>query len=124
MKCKEILLSGAAMFVAVAGPGTSAWAATTVTIGSSGKTFASSAVQCAVNPSDVLAPMVQAGLFNPKPTTSAVVSLNGTSSATVTAADPDVDVWLADGSNKVVVALSKKVADTYLFAVSTNMCDR
>jgi hypothetical protein len=122
MKSREFLLSGAAMLVAVVGPGASAWAATTVTIGGSGKTYASNAVQCAANASGVSAPMVEAGLFNPKPTTSAVVSLNGAFNASVTAAAPAADVWLADGSNKVVVALSKKVADTFAFTVSPGMC--
>ena len=122
MKGREVLLSGAALLVAVAVPGTSAWAAT-VTIGSSGKTFASSAVQCAKNPDTAsMMAMVEAGLFNPKSTTSAVVSLNGAFSANVTAADPVADVWLADGDNRVVVALSKKVADTYAFNVSPGMC--
>lgn len=122
MKSREILLSGVAMFAAAAGPSTSAWAATNVTIGASGKTFASSTVQCASNPSGVNAPKVQAGLFNPKPNTSAVVSLNGAVTANVTTADPVADVWLADGSSKVVVALSKKVADTYAFNVAPGMC--
>jgi hypothetical protein len=124
MKYGEVLLSGAAMLVAAVAPGRSAWAATTVQIGSSGKTFASSAVQCVTNPTGVSAPMVQAGLFNPKPTTTAVVSLNGTVyGASVTAAEPVADVWLAVGSNKVVVALSKKVADAYTFNVNAGMCN-
>ena len=123
MKRSEVLLGAVAMFVAVAGPGTSAWAATTVTIGGSGKTFVSGAVQCVTNPGGVSAPMVQAGLFNPKPTTTADVSLNGAVKASVTAAAPVADVWLADGSNKVVVALSKKVADTYAFTVIAGMCN-
>ena len=122
MNGREVLLSGAALLVAVAGPGTSAWAAT-VTIGGSGKTFASSAVQCAKNPdTGSMMAMVEAGLFNPKSTTSAFVSLNGDFIANVTAADAVADVWLKDGGNKVVVALSKKVADTYAFNVSPGMC--
>jgi hypothetical protein len=124
MKSREVLLRGAAVLVAVAGPGTSAWAATTVTIGGSGKTFASSAVQCAVNSAGVSAPMVQAGLFNPKPSTSAEVSINGVVHASVTAAEPVADVLLVDGSIKVVVALSKKVADTYAFTVIPGMCNQ
>jgi len=124
MNSRVALLSGVAIFAAVAGPGASAWAATTVQIGNSGKTFASSAVQCAVNPATNLsAPMVQAGLFNPKPSTTAVVWLNDTIvDASVTAADPVADVWLATGANTVVVALSKKVADTYAFTVIAGMC--
>jgi hypothetical protein len=123
MKSREVLLSGVAMLVAAAGPSTSAWAATTVQVGSSGKTFASSAVQCAVNPDGFSAPTVQAGLFNPKPATTAVVSLNSTVvDASVTATDPIADVWLATGNNTVVVALSKKVTDTYAFTVIEGMC--
>jgi hypothetical protein len=117
------LLSGAAVLIAIAAPGTSAWAATTVTIGGSGKTFASSAVQCVKHPTTgSTKAMVEAGLFNPKSTTSAVVSLNGAFIADVTAADAVADVWLADGNNKVVVALGKKVADAYAFTVSPGMC--
>ncbi len=123
MKSGEVLLGGVAMLVAIAGTTTSAWGATTVTIGTSGKTFASGAVQCAVNPRGVSAPTVQAGLFNPKPAPTAVVSLNGAVvDPTVTAADPVADVWLATGKNTVVVTLSKKVADTYAFTVVEGMC--
>ena len=112
------------MLVVAAGPSSSAWAATTVTIGSSGKTFASTTAQCATDPADgKIKPKVEAGLFNPKSTTSAVVSLNGAYSATVTAADAAAEVWLADGTNNVVVALSKKVADKYAFTVVEGMCN-
>jgi hypothetical protein len=123
MKCREVLLGAVAVYAAAVGAGTPAWAATTVTVGGSGKTFASGAVQCVAKPGGVSAPMVQAGLFNPKPATSGVVSLNGAVvDASLTAADPVADVWLADGNNKVVVALSKKVADAYAFTVSAGMC--
>jgi len=99
-------------------------AATTVQIGPSGKTFASSAVQCAAHPaSGTPKAMVEAGLFNPKRNTSANVSLDGAPVANVTTADPVAQVWLADGSNTVVVALSKKVADRYHFTVAPGQCD-
>ena len=42
--------------------------------------------------------------------------------ANVTSDDPAADVWLADGNNTVVVALSKKTADTYTFTVQPGMC--
>ena len=100
-----------------------AFAATTVQIGASGKTYASSAVQCASNPvTGQMAPKVDAGLFNPKPLVSAVVALNGSPLKTVTAADPTAAVWLAVGSNAVVVALSKRVADRYAFTVGAGQC--
>jgi len=76
--------------------GAPVWAAT-VQVGTSGKTFASSMVQCAANPTTgVQSPVVEAGLFNPTAKASATVSLNGTSVATVTAAVPTTNVWLAD----------------------------
>ena len=50
MKRKKILSSGVAAFVAVMALGAPAWAATTVQVGASGKTYASSVVQCAANP--------------------------------------------------------------------------
>jgi hypothetical protein len=97
------------------------WADTTV--GASGKTYASSAVQCAANPTTgEQSPVVEAGLFNPKSNTSAAVSLNGVSVATVTANNPATNAWLADGDNTVVVALSKNTADSYAFTVQPGMC--
>ncbi|MDO9283890.1 MAG: hypothetical protein Q7U26_03265 [Aquabacterium sp.] len=118
------MLAAAAAVVAAAGPGASAWAGTTVQIGSSGKTYASSAVQCVTHPTTgTYKPMVAAGLFNPKPGTSATVSLNGGPVMTVTTADPSADVWLAEGNNTVTVALSRKVADRYAFTVAAGQCD-
>ncbi len=123
MQGKRLALSTAAACAAFMAVGTSAWAATTVQIGSSGKTFASSAVQCAADPdTGELAPVVQAGLFNPKSNASATVLLAGTRVANLTSADPVTDVWLADGSNTVIVALNRKTADSYQFTVQTGMC--
>jgi uncharacterized membrane protein len=80
-------------------------------------------VQCAANPTTgKQAPVIDAGLFNPKQGASATVSLNGTSVATVTDVTPATNVWLADGNNTVVVALSKRTADSYAFTVQPGMC--
>lgn len=112
----------------VAGTGAMALGATGVAaanqVGASGKTYASSAVACAVNPaSNQLAPVVEAGLLNPKRNVSAAVTLDGTFVATVTTASPATKVWLADGAtNTVVVALSSKTADSYRFTVPAGMC--
>lgn len=127
MKCKRILLTGVGAALAILGPGASAWAATAVQVGSSGRTFASSAVECATDPSTGvinLTPKVDAGLFNPKRTASADVSLDGDVLASVTAADPVATVWLARGAGdyKVVVALSRKTADSYAFTVTPDLC--
>lgn len=123
MKNKSILSSGVVASATVMALSGSAWAATTVQVGASGKTFASSMVQCAANPTTgEQSPVVEAGLFNAKRGASATVSLNGTSVATVTADIPATNVWLADGANTVVVALSKKTADSYAFAVQPGMC--
>lgn len=100
-----------------------AHAASAVQIGQTGKTFASNAVQCAANPStSEQAPTVQAGLFNPRARDSATVSLNGSAVSKVDAAHPAVDVWLKDGNNTVVVALSKRAVDTYKFNVQPGYC--
>ncbi|MBI1283419.1 MAG: hypothetical protein GC183_03645 [Thiobacillus sp.] len=124
MKSKGILSSGAVAFVAVTALSGPAWSATTVQIGASGKTFASSMVTCAPDPTtDGQSPVIEAGLFNPKRGASATVSLNGTPVATVTNVDPSTDVWLADTSNTVIVALNKKTADSYAFTVQPGMCD-
>jgi streptogramin lyase len=94
-----------------------------VQIGPSGKTYASSAVRCATDQATgQLAPVVEAGLFNPKKNTSAEVVLNGTPVANVTNVDPASNVWLAEGNNTVVVALNKKTADAYAFTVPPGMC--
>lgn len=121
MNSRELLITAMATLAAAAGA--SAWGATTVQVGSSGKTFASSAVQCANDPATGLPkPVVEAGLFNPKRATSAVVSLNGALVTTVTTADPATTVWLAEGDNTVVVALSRKTADSYAFPVAAGTC--
>jgi hypothetical protein len=123
MNCKKILSSAAAALVAVITLDASAQAAADVQIGASGKTFASSAVQCASHPdTGEMLPVVEAGLFNPKRLATATVSLDGALVTTVTTADPVTDVWLAEGSNTVVVALSRKTADSYVFSVSPDRC--
>ena len=102
-----------------------AWAAGGIQIGSSGKTYASASLACAVHPTDGMSPMVQAGLYNPKRNTTATISLNGSTVATVSYFAPEAKVWLINGSNTVGVALSKRVSDTYMFDANsrqTNIC--
>lgn len=119
----KIILSVVGGLLAFTAFGKSAGAATTVQIGASGKTFASSAVQCASNPTTgVQSPVVEAGLFNPTTKASATVSLNSALVATVTGTNPATNVWLADGDNTVVVALNRRTADTYAFTVQPGMC--
>ena len=108
-----LVVFGAAVALA-----TPVWAATGLQLGASGKTFASAEVQCALHPDYGMAPVAQAGLYNPKKTASATVSLNGKPVATVTFLSPDTDVWLANGLNTVVVALNKRTADSYHFDAS------
>lgn len=120
MKSKNILFSLVAALVALA---ESVSAATVVQIGASGKTFASSMVKCAANPATgLLSPLVEAGLFNAVNKVSASVSLNGTPVAKVTDVNPAANVWLTDGNNNVVVALNKKIADSYAFTVQPGLC--
>jgi hypothetical protein len=124
MKYKRILSSGLVAFAAVMAVSGSVWAATSVQVGASGKTYASSVVQCAADPATgTLSPVVEAGLFNPTSKTRGTVSLNGSPVASVTSVDPSADVWLADGNNTVVVALNKKTADRYAFTVQAGLCD-
>jgi hypothetical protein len=104
--------------VAGATLGTPAWALTGVQVGASGKTYASAQVECAVNPITGMAPMVRAGLYNPKKNASATVSLNGAAIATVSFVSPDSDVWLANGTDTVTVAVDKRTADIYSFDAS------
>lgn len=128
MKGNQTFSVGAAAFMIMMLQGVQAWAATGTQIGTSGKTYASSDVQCALNPVTGMAPVVQTGLYNPKRNASAVVSLNGTATTTVTFYNPDTDVWLANGQNTVLVTLNKRTADSYGFDASLsypnqpNMC--
>jgi hypothetical protein len=123
MENKRILSSGVVALAAVVALSGLTWAATTLQVGASGKTFASSMVTCAADPTTgVQSPVIEAGLLNPKRGTSATVSLNGTSVATVTADIQATNVWLADGNNTVVVALTKRTADRYTFTVQPSMC--
>jgi hypothetical protein len=118
MQSKGLFSSGLLAFVAAMALGTPAWAVTGVQVGASGKTYASADVQCALNPITGMAPMVQAGLYNPKKSASATVSLNGNSVAMVTFLSPDATLWLANGPSTVVVALDKRTADSYTFDAS------
>ncbi len=104
-----------AAWLGLAGP--TASAATAIQIGPSGKTYASSAWQCALHPVEGMAPFVQAGLYNPK-RASGTVSLNGNTVATVTPTQPDATVWLTAGVDTVRVATGK-AADSYVFDAST-----
>lgn len=123
MNHTRVVLSGVIVAAATAVLATFAWATTTVQVGSSGKSYASSAVRCAAGQlTGVLSPMVEAGLFNPKNNAKAEILLNGIPVANVTTANPAVNVWLADGNNTVVVALNGKTADAYAFAVQPGMC--
>ena len=123
MKSKKILSSGVVAFAAVMTLDASAWAASTVQVGTSGKTFASSAVRCAADPSTGdLSPQVEAGLYNSTTRASATVSLNGTPVANVTNVNPAANIRLADENNTVVVAISKKTADSYTFSVQPDLC--
>jgi hypothetical protein len=124
MQLQNILCASSAALIAAAGVSTSTSAATNVQIGISGKTFASAAAQCAKNPATGLnLPTVQAGLFNPTEHTEAVVRLNGVRLQELHGATMVADVWLADGSNSVSVALSKRVTDTYVFTVTSGQCN-
>jgi len=126
MKTKNLLTSGMVALAAatVAATSGSALAASTIQVGASGKTYASSSVTCAAAPTTgTLSPVIETGLFNPTPKTSANVALNGTAVAKVTTSSPSINVWLADGNNTVIVALSKQTADRYTFTTQPGMCN-
>lgn len=118
MNSSKLSSSKLLAFVAAATLGTPVWALTGVQVGASGKTYASSQVVCALNPITGMAPMVQAGLYNPRKNANATVSLDGAPVATVTFLSPDADVWLANGVNTVGVSLDRRTADSYSFDAS------
>lgn len=99
---------------------TFSWAATGVTVGASGKTYASAGVQCALNPVSGMAPMVQAGLYNPGKKATATVWLNAVAVAKVTFVSPDATVWLPAGINTVAVMLNRRTVDRYVFDTTTD----
>lgn len=102
---------------------TGAAAQASVLIGPSGKTYASSAVSCLTQPATGLpAAAVEAGLFNPKRGSSATISLDGNGIATVSTDNPSATLWLAEGSHTIVVALSRKTADSYRYTVPSGLC--
>lgn len=117
------LRSGAVAALAIGATGLSALAGTVVQIGDSGKTFASAAVRCGTDAATGLpAPIVDAGLFNPKRNAVATVSVDGVAVATVSADSPAAVVRLAEGEHGVTVALSRKTADSYGFTVPAGLC--
>lgn len=124
MNAKQVSLAVVAAFAAVVVLGAPVSATAGVQFGASGKSYASSAVTCVADPTtNQLGPMVEVGLLNAKRTTSASVSLDGTFVATVTGSNPATNVWLDDGAtNTVVVAFSRKSADSYQFVVPSGMC--
>ena len=123
MNARRILCAAAAALLTIITLRATASAATTVQIGASGQTYASSVVQCVPDPTTgVLFPTVEAGLYRPKKNTAATVSLNGTPIATVSASIPFVNVQLANGDNTIVVTINKKTADSYLFSAQAGEC--
>ena len=119
MNSKIILSSVAAVFVAVMALGASAQAATGIKVGPSGKTYASSGIQCALHPVIGFSPLVMAGLYNPKATAIATVSLNVNNNvakvANVNFVSPDAQVWLANQKNTVYVKINSRTQDSYTF---------
>ncbi|MFN8583745.1 MAG: hypothetical protein U0446_00290 [Dehalococcoidia bacterium] len=123
MRAKLISTPVLAVALVTALLGAATASAASIQVGPSGKTFASGTVACATNPATgLLAPVVDAGLYQPKASTRATVSLNNVTVATVDAVTPSARVWLASGMNTVVVTLSKKVADSYAFTVQPDLC--
>ena len=96
------------------------WAAGGIQVGPSGKTYASSSLECAAHPVAGWSPKVQAGLYAPRKNARGSVSLDGAVVATVTYASPDATVWLANGVNHVSVLASPghRAADHYVFDAS------
>lgn len=92
-----------------------AWALTGITVGTSGKTYASAEVQCGLHPTLGMAPVVHAGLYNPQKSAHGTVSLEGAPVASVTFVSPDASVWLGNGISTVTVTLNRKAADSFVF---------
>lgn len=125
MKLKHILSSSVTACAAAMLLNGPAWAVTGLQVGASGKTYASATIQCALHPEIGMAPMVQAGLYNPKSSSKATVWLDGVPYAMVTFYNPDTSVWLVNGVNTIDVSINKRTADSYSFDASSpqpNVC--
>lgn len=123
MQSGRLFFSGSLALVAAMACSMPASALTGIQVGTSGKTYTSSDAQCALNPVVGMAPMVHAGLYNPKKNTTATVSLNGSPVATVSVLGPDTVLWLGNGVNTVVVALDRRTQDSFVFDTGPrNMC--
>lgn len=105
-------------FACAVASGAPALALSSPQIGASGQTYASGTLQCALNPTAGMSPMVQAGLYNPKKNTSGTVVLNGAQVASVAFLSPDATVWLVNGLNTVVVSILRGLSDSYSFDAS------
>lgn len=117
MKTSQVLSSGAA-FCAVTILCSPVMAVDFIQLGESGKTYASSAVSCAVNPENERLPLIEeVGLYKPKGKASADVSRNDVFVKTVTTDDPFVEVWLEYGINDIVVTVNRHTIDTYTYSV-------
>lgn len=120
---KSMTVWGAVMIAAVLGA--QARAATGIQVGPSGKTYASGGIQCALHPVAGMSPVVRAGLYNPKKSAQATVSLNGAPVGLVTFISPDTNVWLVNGLNVVAVSPGRRTTDSYTFDAASsqvNVC--
>lgn len=110
MKTTRCIVAACAALAAMPG-----WALTDIQVGPSGKTYASAGPACALHPSRGFAPMVMAGLYNPRRGATATVSVDGSTVASLSLASPDATVWLPPAAVTVTVALNRRVADRYAF---------
>lgn len=125
MNHQKLLSVGVFAIVTVAQAAVPVSAATGIQVGRSGKSYASSAIQCALHPTLGMSPLVYAGLYNPKRRATATVSLNDTSIATVNFYTPETQVWLDKRINTVAVSLNRRTRDTYTFDATSsqlNIC--
>ena len=113
MNCQTSVSARLLALVAATACSAPAWSLTGIQLGSSGQTYASAELKCALHPVNGMGPMVNAGLYNPRKSATATVSLNGKAVAGVTFLNPDATVWLVNGPNTVVVALNRKTTDSY-----------
>lgn len=116
MVCRQNAVQ-ALLVLSLSGALMPALAATGIQVGDSGKTYASAAWRCDLHPVDGLAPVIQAGLYNPGRKSKGTVSLNGNTVAPVSASSPEATVWLGHGVDTVSVATGK-VMDSFMFDVS------
>ncbi len=115
---------GSALLLAVVASGVAhAAPVSSLSVGDSGRSYASSRISCAAAPDGTaLVPVAWVGLFSPAASDRALAWLNRNPVARLSYVRPLARLPLAYGSNSAAVAFSRRVIDRYAFEVPAIAC--